>query len=188
MDGGVKYTHGILKMMKVKKDTKTYKNRKHGAPSKQSALKTIKRSLNLKKTVEGLISTDMEPNEFLLKAIVLIKKLLKVSQKDKKKVDSFVLSLVNALYYSLKKENNINYNSNNTEDESMNEDNIWNDPYTLLRTLVRKLEELLQTDNEEFKLEISEVIKNALKHGYDMVYVKDVEVENLSVLLSGTKL
>jgi hypothetical protein len=106
--------------------------------------------------------------------------------KDRKKVDNMVIALVNALYYSLRKESNINYNSDATSINTTNENDIWNDPYTLLKTLTRKLEELLTTDDEELKLELSETIKSALKYGYDQIYVKhkNVEVDELSELFS----
>lgn len=190
MEGGVKYHPSVLKRM-VKKVKQTYKNKKQGVPlghgniPRATVLKTVKkRTLNLKKAVEELIHVDREPNDFLPMATVLIKKLLKVSKKDKCKADGFVISLVNSLYYSLRKENNINRNSNNTESENMNENNIWNDPYKMLRTLVRKLEELMETDNEEFKLEISETIKEGLKHGYEEAYGN---IDELAELFSGAK-
>ena len=195
MEGGVKYHLSVLKDM-AKKIKQTYKNKKRGVPlghgtvPKDRVLKTIKKkTLNLKKAVEELIKVDREPNDFLPMAIDLIKKLLKVSKNDKGKADSFVISLVNSLYYALRKENNINRNSNNTESENMNENNIWNNPYRLLRILVHKLEELMETDNEEFKLEISEIIKEGLKYGYDKVYIKkeDVNVDELAELFSGAR-
>jgi hypothetical protein len=195
MEGGVKYHPSVLKQM-VKKVKQTYKNKKKGIPlvhgniPKLGVIKTVKkRTLNLKKAVEELIQVDREPNEFLPMAVVLIKKLLKVSKKDKGKADGFVISLVNSLYYSLRKENNINNDNNNTESENMNENNIWNDPYRMLRTLVRKLEELMETDNEEFKLEISETIKEGFKYGYDKIYLKktNVNVDELTELFSGAK-
>jgi KaiC/GvpD/RAD55 family RecA-like ATPase len=134
-----------------------------------------------------LIQIDRDPDDFLPRAIDLIKKLLKVSKKTKSKADNFVISLVNSLYYALHKENNINHN--NTNAENMNEDNIWNDPYRMLRTLVRKLEELMETDNEEFKLEISESIKEGLRHGYNNVYLKksDTDIDELTELFSGAR-
>jgi hypothetical protein len=193
MEGGVKYHPSVLKVKK------THKNKKN-APlvgKRVHGVITIKRKkLNLKKTVEDLTSIDREPNDFLPMAIKLIKQLLiiikaeKSSVADKKKVDNFVLTLVNSLYYGLRKENNINRNSNATDDENMNEDNIWNDPYTLLRTLVAKLELLLGTDNEDFKLEISETIKEALRYGYNKVYVEknDVVVDELADLFSGARI
>jgi hypothetical protein len=194
MEGGVKYHPSVLKVKK------THKNKKVAGPLVRKSVPgviTIKRKkLNLKKTVEDLISIDRDPNDFLPMAIKLIKQLLRIikaeksSIADKKKIDNFVLTLVNSLYYGLRKENNINRNSNATNNENMNEDNIWNDPYTLLRTLVGKLELLLGTDDEEFKLEISETIKEALKYGYNKVYVekKDVVVDELADLFSGARL
>ena len=196
MEGGVKYTSAVLKSLQIKKNKQTYKNKKHGIPlghvniKKAAVIKTVKvKKQNLKKSVEELIQVDREPNEFLPMAIILIQKLLKVSKKDKHKADNFVVSLVNSLYYALRKENNINHDSNNTDAENMNENNIWNDPYKMLRTLVYKLEELMETDNDEFKLEISETIKEGLKYGYDKVYIKktDVDVDELAELFSGTK-
>jgi len=193
MEGGVKYHPSVLKLKKTKKNKKN-------APLVRKSVHgviTIKRKkLNLKKTVEDLTSIDRDPNDFLPMAIKLIKQLLRIikaeksSVADKKKVDNFVLTLVNSLYYGLRKENNINRNSNATDDENMNEDNIWNDPYTLLRTLVAKLELLLGTDDEDFKLEISETIKEALKYGYNKVYVekKDVVVDELADLFSGARI
>jgi hypothetical protein len=194
MEGGVKYHPSVLKVKK------TQKNKKAAGPLVGKSVHgviTIKRKkLNLKKTVEDLTSIDRDPNDFLPMAIKLIKQLLRIikaeksSLADKKKIDNFVLTLVNSLYYGLRKENNINRNSNATDDENMNEDNIWNDPYTLLRTLVAKLELLLGTDNEDFKLEISETIKEALRYGYNKVYVekKDVVVDELADLFSGARI
>jgi len=188
MEGGVKYHPSVLKQV-TKKVKQTYKNKKRGVPlghgniPREKVLKTVKkRTLNLKKAVEELIQIDREPNDFLPMAIVLLKKLLKVSKKDKRKVDGFVISLVNSLYYALRKENNIN--NNNTNAENMNNDNIWNDPYKMLRTLVRKLEELMETDNDEFKMEISETIKEGLKNGYEEAYG---DVDELADLFSGAK-
>jgi hypothetical protein len=191
MKGGVKYHPSVFPKKKVRK---TYKNNKNDKPS-ISKIKTIKvKKLDLKNTVHDLITNDRDPNDFLPLAIKLIKQLLRIiraektSVADKKKVDNFVLTLVNSLYYGLQKENNIDNNA--TNNENMNEDNIWNDPYTLLRTLVNKLEVLLGTEDEEFKLEISETIKEALKYGYNKVYVekKDVVVDELADLFSGARL
>jgi len=94
------------------------------------------------------------------------------------------------LYYEFRRDDSINYNSNTTNDSSMNENNIWNDPYSLLRTLIPKLESLRDDDNEDYKNEISETIKNALNRIYTMVYVnkQDVNVDELSDLFSGTKI
>ena len=189
MDGGVKYHPSVVAIKKIKT---TYKNKNHGISvryrtiQKQKLLKTIKkRPLNLKKDVEELIQKEMEPNIFLPKAIELLKNILKASKKSNRKVDTFVVSLVYSLYYALKKENSINYNSNATDAENMNENTIWNDPYKMLRTLVTKLEELMETDNDEFKLEITEAIKEGLEHGYDKVYKNNVD--ELADLFSGTR-
>jgi hypothetical protein len=189
MDGGVKYHPSVVVAKKIKQ---TYKNKNHGISvryrniPKRKLLKTIKkRPLNLKKDVEELIQKEIEPNIFLPKAIELIKNILKASKKSNRKVDTFVVSLVYSLYYALKKENSINYNSNATDAENMNENTIWNDPYKMLRTLVTKLEELMETDNDEFKLEITEAIKEGLEHGYDKVYKNNVD--ELADLFSGTR-
>jgi hypothetical protein len=193
MEGGVKYHPSVLK---VKKTHKNKKNRPLVGKSVPGVITIKRKKLNLKKAVEELISIDRDPNDFLPMAIKLIKQLLRIikaeksSLADKKKIDNFVLTLVNSLYYGLRKENNINRNSNATNNENMNEDNIWNDPYTLLRTLVAKLELLLGTDDEDFKLEISETIKEALRYGYNKVYVekKDVVVDELADLFSGARI
>ena len=195
MEGGVKYHPSVFPKKKIRK---TYKKNKpvEDIPEVKNVLKTIKvKKLALKNTVHDLITVDREPNDFLPLAIKLIKQLLRIirseksSVKDKKKIDNFVLTLVNSLYYGLRKENNINRNNNATDNENMNEDNIWNDPYTLLRTLVNKLEVLLGTEDEEFKLEISETIKEGLKYGYSKVYdeKKDVAVDELADLFSGAR-
>jgi len=187
MEGGVKIIPGLFDP-KRKKAKKTKKNNK--VESTLTVIKTKKQTLHLKHEVHELIGIDYDPNVFLPKAAILIKKLLKVSKKaslgtNTKKVDGFILTLVNALYYAFKKENNINYNSNSTE-ASIDESDIWNDPYSLLKTLVKKLDILMETDDEEFKLEISETIRSALQYGYNKTYVehKNVEVNQLSNMFS----
>jgi hypothetical protein len=201
MEGGVKYNAELSKKLekqrrKHKLTGMTYRNIKLSAIQSRMGIstkrfkKTVKQpiKLKLKKTVEELIASEMEPNLFLKKSVDLIKLLLKKTNttKDRKKVDNMVIALVNALYYSLRKESNINYNSDATSINTTNENDIWNDPYTLLKTLTRKLEELLTTEDEELKLELSETIKSALKYGYDQIYVKhkNVEVDELSELFS----
>ena len=61
--------------------------------------------------VEELIQDDREPNIFLPNAIYLIKNLLIASKKNNTKADKFVVVLVYSLYYALRKEDTINYNT-----------------------------------------------------------------------------
>jgi hypothetical protein len=201
MQGGVKYTKKVMTQLTNKKTKKIhYKNLKRGIPAmsigvvpkQKTTIKKVKKPIKLKATLEKLIFTDMEPNEFIIDAIVLIKILLKLSKKDKKKADKLVIALVESLYYALKKENNINdinYNSNNTSSSYMSESNIWNDPYSLLKKLVEKLDLYLETNDQDFILEMSETIKDALKNGYNKIYNKPAsEVDELSEMFSGTKI
>ena len=198
MQGGVKYTKKIMNQLTNRKTkTKHYKTLKRGVPAiwagvvpkHKTTTRKIQKTIKLKATLEKLIFTDMDPNDFIIDAIVLIKTLLKLSKKSKNKADKLVIALVNSLYYALKKDNSINYNSNNTNSSYMSESNIWNDPYSLLNKLVEKLELYLETNDQDFILEMSETIKEALKDGYNKIYKKPAqEVDELSEMFSGTKL
>jgi len=179
--GGVKVIPGLFDKYK-RPFKKTVKNNK---PSPLMTIKTVKNTLHLKSRVLELTTVDQDPNDFLPKAIDLIKTLLKVAKKtslgsDTKKVDNFIIVLVNAIYQTFRRENNVNYDSNSTN--VLSEDDIYNDPYNLLKALTVKLTALLESDNEDLKLETAEAIKTALHYGYNKVYVeeKDVEVDELS--------
>jgi hypothetical protein len=181
MQGGVKVIPGLFK----KKIRKTKKNNKR-TPTTLTTIKTLKHSLHLKERVHELISIDASRDDFLPKAITLIKTLLKVSKKSSlgsntKKVDNFIIVLVNAIYQTFRRENNINYDSNATN--TFSENDIYNDPYNLLKSLTYKLETLA---DEDLKLETAESIKTALHYGYNKVYVdhEDVEVDKLSDMFS----
>ena len=184
MQGGVKVIPGLFNKRK-KPVKKTKKNNK----STLKTIKTLKTTLHLKARVLELTTVDQDPNDFLPKAIDLIKALLKVAKKtslgtNAKKVDNFIMVLVNAIYQTFRRENNINYDSNNTN--AVSENDIYNDPYNLLTALTSKLETLLESDDEDLKLETAESIKSALHYGYTKVYVehKDVEVDELADMFS----
>ena len=203
MEGGVKYSPCVLKMLKgdriLKTDVKIFKptitkkvNKKRNTTIKKIDVKT-----DFKNRIYKLISTDdMDPNDFLFKIIRLIKKLLKYPKDSKEKnskfVDKLIISLGETLYYEFQRDSKIDYNSNNsnsTESEGINENDIWNDPYTLLRTLNRKLEIVHGNDDEDYKLEISETIKNALRTVYMNMYPEreNRDVNDLSAMMSNVK-
>ena len=204
MEGGVKYSPSVLKMLKgdriLKTDVKIFKptitkkvNKKRNTTIKKIDIKT-----DFKNRIYKLISTDdMDPNDFLFKIIRLIKKLLKYPRDSKEKnskfVDKLIISLGETLYYEFQRDSKIDYNSNNsnsTESEGINENDIWNDPYTLLRTLNRKLEIVHGNDDEDYKLEISETIKNALRTVYMNMYPEREnrdDVNDLSAMMSNVK-
>ena len=101
MEGGVKYSPSVLKMLKgdriLKTDVKIFKpaitkkvNKKRNTTIKKIDVKT-----DFKNRIYKLISTDdMDPNDLLFKIIRLIKKLLKYPSDSKetnsKCVDKFV--------------------------------------------------------------------------------------------------
>jgi hypothetical protein len=201
MEGGVKYSPSVLKMLKgdriLKTDVKIFKptvtkkvNKKRNTTFKKIDVRT-----DFKRAISKLITTDQEPNDFLFKIIRLNKKLLKYPRDSKEKnskfVDKLILSLAETLYYEFRRDSNINYNSNNsnsTQNEMVEEEDVWNDPYTLLRTLNKTLENVLLSDDEEYKIEISETIKNVLSAVYMNIYGEreDKNVNELSRMMSGT--
>jgi hypothetical protein len=154
---------------------------------KARTVKRVVRKINLKSYVTDILY-DNWPEDTLLKTANLIKVLLRIATKGRgpnvKVADTFVLKLISTLFYAFRKEDDINYNSNATNTE-LDEDDIYNDPYGLLKIISDKLEKLANSEDDEYKMEVAETIKSAIQSAYEDVYgKKDEAVNELSEMFS----
>jgi hypothetical protein len=172
---------------------------RHRAPNRVNStrrapvIKKIVQKINLKSNVTHVLY-DSWPEDTLCNTAHLIKTLLRIAKKGRgqnvKVADKFVIELISKLFYAFQKEDNINYNSNsNATNTELDEDDIYNDPYGLLEIISNKLEKLANSEDDEYKLEVSETIKNALESAFEDVYGKkykavDEEVNELSEMFS----